>query len=70
MASNAPNDVGQIYFTTKDSPNYDDNKRVEFYVINSGMNVGSWRTCTIFMKDNPYWKGTITGLRIDPSAVG
>jgi hypothetical protein len=66
MASNAPNGVGQIYFTTSASPGYSEDKRVEFYVTNSG----SWKTYTIYMKNHPKWTGTITGIRIDPAALG
>jgi hypothetical protein len=65
LASNAPNGVGQIYFTTSASPGYSEDKRVEFYVTNSG----SWKTYTIYMKNHPLWQGTITGIRIDPAAL-
>jgi hypothetical protein len=66
LASNAPNSIGQIYFTTSASPGYSEDKRVEFYVTNSG----SWKTYTIYMKNHPKWTGTITGIRIDPAALG
>lgn len=66
MASNAPDGMGKIYFVTESSPIYDENKHVDFYVINDGY----WRTHTISMKNAPYWSGTITGLRIDPATTG
>ncbi len=70
MASNAPDGNAAIYFTTKDSPDYGENKRIEFYVINAGINIGTWKTYTVYMKNHPLWKGTITGLRIDPATLG
>lgn len=66
MASNAPNGVGQVYFTTSASPGYSEDKRVEFYVTYDG----DWHTYTIYMKNHPLWQGTITGIRIDPAALG
>lgn len=66
MASNAPNGVGQVYFTTSALPGYDDSKRVEFYATYDG----NWKTYIVYMKNHPSWTGTITGIRIDPAALG
>ncbi|MDI9396149.1 MAG: peptidoglycan DD-metalloendopeptidase family protein [Euryarchaeota archaeon] len=66
MASNAPDGVGAIYFKTSDSDSYTDDKKVEF-TVNAD---GKFREYSIFMGENPNWKGTITGIRIDPSNEG
>jgi hypothetical protein len=66
LASNAPNSIGQIYFTTSASPGYSEDKRVEFYVAYDG----NWKTHTVYMKNHLLWTGTITGIRIDPAALG
>lgn len=66
MASNAPDGMGKIYFVTASSPIYDENKHIDFSAINDG----NWRTYTVYMKNHPYWSGTITGLRIDPAIQG
>jgi len=66
MASNAPDGVGAIYFKTSDSDSYTDDKKVEFSVNTDG----KFRDYSIVMGKNPNWKGTITGIRIDPSNKG
>jgi hypothetical protein len=66
MASNCPDGNGRIYFTTSNSPGYNDNKMVEFKINNDG----NWRTYTIYMASHDLWRGTITGLRIDPAEHG
>lgn len=66
MASNAPSGDAKLYFTTTSSPGYSDDKRVEFIVRHDG----NWYTYIVYMKNNPEWKGTITGIKIDPAAFG
>jgi hypothetical protein len=66
MASNAPDGTGKIYFTTKDSPVYGDDKYIQFQVTNDG----NWKTYTVSMAGHSLWKGIITGLRIDPALAG
>ncbi|MFZ3169195.1 MAG: hypothetical protein WA130_16400 [Candidatus Methanoperedens sp.] len=66
MSSNAPDKIGTIYFTTVESSSYYDDKKVEFNVLTGQ----DWHEYKILMVVNPFWKGTITGLRIDPSNKG
>jgi hypothetical protein len=66
MASNCQDGNGRIYFTTSNSPGYNDKKMVEFKVNNDG----NWRPYTIYMAQHKLWQGTITGLRIDPAIRG
>ena len=66
MASNAPDGVGAIYFTTSDSPEFSEDKKVDFNVNNDG----KWHDYSIFMGSQPLWTGTITGIRIDPADYG
>ncbi|MBU4338114.1 CHAP domain-containing protein [Patescibacteria group bacterium] len=66
MASNAPDGMGKIYFTTSGSSTYDENKHIDFYATNDG----NWRTYTVYMKNHPWWSGTIIGIRIDPATTG
>ena len=66
MASNAPDGVGAIYFTTSDSKEFSEDKKVDFDVNNDG----DWHDYSIFMGSQPMWTGTITGIRIDPADYG
>jgi cell wall-associated NlpC family hydrolase len=66
MASNAPDGVGAIYFTTSESSEFSEDKKVNFNVINNG----EWHDYSIFMGSQPMWTGTITGIRIDPANNG
>ncbi|MEA1897106.1 MAG: CHAP domain-containing protein [Bacteroidota bacterium] len=66
MASNCLDGNARIYFTTADSPDYSEDKRVSFEANNDG----GWHTYTVYMAGN-LWKGaTITGIRIDPADTG
>ncbi|NIA09524.1 MAG: CHAP domain-containing protein [Nitrospiraceae bacterium] len=66
MASNAPDGIGAIYFTTVDSPRWSEDKKVDFSVTNDG----SYHKYLVAMTNNPLWAGTITGIRIDPANNG
>jgi len=66
MASNAPDGVGAIYFTTSDSSEFSEDKKVDFDINNDG----KWHDDSIFMGSQPMWTGTITGIRIDPANNG
>jgi murein DD-endopeptidase MepM/ murein hydrolase activator NlpD len=66
IASNAPDGVGAIYFKTSDSNSYTEDKKVEFSVNPDG----KFKDYSLSMGGNPNWKGTITGIRIDPSNTG
>ena len=58
MASNCPDGNARIYFTTTDSPEYSEDKRVSFKANNDG----GWHTYTVYMAGD-LWKGaTITAL--------
>lgn len=50
----------KLYFTTKDSPNWDETKSREFTPLGNGQQ-------HVYMWDHPSWIGIITGLRVDPS---
>ena len=66
MASNAPDGVGAIYFTTSDSKEFSEDKKADFDVNTNG----NWHDYSIFMGSQPSWTGTITGIRIDPADYG
>ena len=66
MASNAPDGVGAIYFTTSDSKEFSEDKKVDFEVNNDG----DWHDYSIFMGAQPPWTGTINRIRIDPAEYG
>jgi len=66
MASNAPDGVGAIYFTTSDPKEFSEDKKVDFDVNNDG----GWHDYYAFMGSQPLWIGTITGIRIDPADYG
>ncbi len=66
MASNAPDNIGAIYFITSDFPTYSEDKKVDFVVINDG----EYHEYPINLALNSNWNGTITGIRIDPADSG
>lgn len=66
MSSNAPDNIGTIYFTTTESPNYGEDKKVGFTVKTGPQ----WHNYRIYMANRPSWKGQITGVRIDPANSG
>ena len=71
MASNARDGYGSIYFKTAEDNRYTDYKRVEFYVQNCALcGNAPFYNYSISMASNPWWRGTITGIRIDPANAG
>jgi hypothetical protein len=67
MASNAPDNVGAIYYKTLQDDKYTEDKKVQFIVNNDGV----YHVYPIYLAANPSkWNGTITGLRIDTSNTG
>jgi hypothetical protein len=71
MASNARDGYGNIYFKTQEDDRYTDYKRVEFYVRNCSLcGNAPFYTYSIYMAGNPWWRGTITGIRVDPANNG
>ena len=65
MSSNCEDDTGAIYFSTAESPGFDEDKKVGFIVSHGS----EWHEYDIPIS-NSNWKGTITGLRIDPADFG
>ena len=66
MASNAPDGVGAVYFITSDSPEWGEDKKVDFTITNDG----EYYEYSVFLGNNAHWEGTITGIRIDPAEHG
>ncbi|HJH29448.1 MAG TPA: hypothetical protein C5S51_07125 [Methanosarcinaceae archaeon] len=66
MSSNCPDGTGAIYFETVDSPGFSEDKKVDFAVITGT----EWHEYSIPMSGNAFWKGVVTGLRIDPANYG
>jgi len=66
MSSNCEDDTGAIYFSTAESPGFDEGKKVGFSVSHGS----EWHEYDISVSENSNWKGTITGLRIDPADYG
>lgn len=66
MSSNCGDDTGAIYFSTAESPGFDEDKKVGFSVSRGS----EWHEYDIPISENSNWKGTITGLRIDPADFG
>lgn len=57
---NIPVELG-VYFVTKESPDWNENKRIKnLYATNIMSNV------CLNTGSNPFWRGTLTGIRIDP----
>ena len=53
---------GGLYFTTDEHPNIWNDKLINFEVKPDG----EWHTYRLNVSSNPRWKGTVTGLRLDP----
>ena len=66
MSSNCPDNIGAIYFETAESPGFSEDKKVDYTVITGP----EWHEYTIQMSGNAFWKGVVTGLRIDPADYG
>jgi len=66
MSSNCEDDTGAIYFSTAESPGFDEDKKVEFSVSHGS----EWYGYDIPISENSNWKGIITALRIDPADFG
>src|SRR5947209_5911754 len=62
MNNQCVNNPLQIYFTTKDSPDWGETKRVDYYLPDTGFN-----SIHVDMTQNSSWHGIVTGLRIDPA---
>ena len=66
MSSNCNDDIGAIYFSTEESPGFDENKKIGFTV-----SLGpEWYEYNISVSENPHWEGVVTALRIDPADHG
>lgn len=71
MASNARDGYGSIYFKTAADNQYTAGKRVDFYVQNCSLcGNAAFYNYSIYMGSNPSWRGTITGIRVDPGNSG
>ncbi len=55
----------QMYWTTKESPNFAEDKVVNIGIVGDGV----MRDYVFPVAGHPNWKGTITRLRLDPSNV-
>ena len=66
MSSNCNDNTGAIYFSTTESPGFDEDKKVGFSVSQGS----EWHEYDILISENSNWKGTITALRIDPTDSG
>jgi murein DD-endopeptidase MepM/ murein hydrolase activator NlpD len=53
---------GKIYFTTKEFPDWSEQRMVPYYPNSQGR-----YSEHIYMTQNQYWRGIITGLRVDPA---
>jgi hypothetical protein len=53
---------GQLFWTTKDSPSFDESKSVYLPLAADG----EFHTLKVDLSSHPGWTGEITGLRIDP----
>lgn len=63
MKNNTSDDEGRIYFITDTSTGYSQNKSVPFTV---NPNDDTFTEYVVMMNQNPYWRGTITQIRLDP----
>ena len=61
LFNNCTDGLGQIFFTTKSDPNWNEEKSV-FYASRFGA-----QQVNVWMGYNPLWKGIVTGIRIDPA---
>ena len=55
--------TGQFFFITDNSGIWDEKKCMSFQLIDDG----DWHEYTVPVTDNPEWKGTIIGIRLDPA---
>jgi hypothetical protein len=70
MGSNALDGNGAIYFKTQ-SGGYDEFRKVTFQVFNCpSCGTAPYYYYSVYMSNNPYWNGVVTGLRIDPGENG
>jgi murein DD-endopeptidase MepM/ murein hydrolase activator NlpD len=70
MGSNALDGNGAIYFKTQ-SGGYDELRKVTFQVYNCpSCGTAPYYYYSVYMGNNPYWNGVVTGLRIDPGENG
>lgn len=58
------NNPGKIYFTTLEFPTWHETRMVQYYPTSQGQ----YRE-HIYMTQNQYWRGVITGLRVDPAQI-
>jgi surface antigen len=56
----------KVFFATEQSPNFSDDKSVTV----RGEATGESKTYRFYFGDNPAWKGTLTGLRLNPAGPG
>lgn len=66
IANQNTNTEGKIYFKTAEENYYSEDKSVSFECTEGG----GWFTHKVKMTTNPKWKGTITGIRVDPVSSG
>jgi hypothetical protein len=64
MKVNHGNFNGRLYWYNNDGT-WDEQHAQSFTIINDGR----WRTYVIDLGTHPYWTGTVTGLRIDPTTA-
>jgi hypothetical protein len=70
MGSNALDGNGAIYFKTL-AGGYDEFRKVTFQVYNCpSCGNAPYNYYSVYMGGNPYWNGTVTGLRLDPGENG
>jgi len=74
MASNMLDGYGNIYFKTSEFNYYSEDKNISFGVGNCRPNIcsgkASFQNYSVYMGYHPLWRGTITGIRIDPGNNG
>ena len=76
MASNGRDGNGYIYFKRQGDANYSEQRKIFFPVNNCGPNSGCYGNAGFYesRKDlysaHSLWRGTITGIRIDPAEDG
>jgi len=74
MASNLLDGYGNIYFKTSESNYYSEDKNISFRAGNCPPSIcsgkASFQSYSVYMAYHPLWRGTITGIRIDPGSNG
>jgi hypothetical protein len=74
IASNMLDWYGNIYFKTSSSNFYSESKNISFSVPycppSTCSGKAGFRNLSIYTGNHPQWKGTITGIRIDPGNQG